>query len=82
MSDSPDAVERALARAEIFADQCRRKGNMIFEPSLRPKSFNAAEQESRCVEKSRALKNAYAAYQTHRSRGNFFLLADGNGWCA
>jgi len=70
-SDSSDAVERALARAEIFADQCGRKSNMVFEPSPRPKSFNAAEQDSRCVEKSQALKSAYAAYQAHRSRSIF-----------
>jgi hypothetical protein len=69
-SDSPDAVERALARAEIFADQCGRKSNMVFEPSPRPK-FNATEQDSRCVEKSQELKNAYAAYQTQRSRSIF-----------
>ena len=61
--DSPAAVERALARAEIFAGRCRHMGSMIIEHSGRPKTFNAAEQQSRHVEKSRALQRAYAAYQ-------------------
>jgi GT2 family glycosyltransferase len=61
--DSPAAVERALARAEIFANQCRRAGNTVIEHSVRSKKpFNAAEQDSRCFEKSRALQKAYAAY--------------------
>src|SRR5262245_48648946 len=50
------AVERALARAEIFAERCRRTSNTIIEHSGRPKTFNAAEQHSRHVKKSRALK--------------------------
>jgi len=70
-SDSPDAVGRGIARAELFADQCRPKSNMIVEPPARSKSFNATEQDSRCIEKSRALKNAYAAWQTDRGRSAF-----------
>jgi hypothetical protein len=31
--------------------------------------FNAAEQDSRCVKKSRALQKAYAAYQRRRLIG-------------
>src|SRR5207344_2199694 len=40
-SDSPAAVERALARAEIFAEQCRRRGNVIAKNLGSPKSFDA-----------------------------------------
>jgi O-antigen biosynthesis protein len=69
--DSPAAVERALARAEIFASRCRHTGNMIIEYSGRPKTFNAAEQHSRHVEKSRTLQEAYAAHQVRRSRRIF-----------
>jgi hypothetical protein len=62
------AVERALARAEIFADRCRRIGNMITERSAWPKSFNAAEQHSRHVKKGLELQEAYATYQPRRNR--------------
>ena len=70
-SDSPAAVERALARAEIFAEQCRRRGNVIAKNLGSPKSFDAAEQYSRHVEKSRELQQAYAAYRTRRRRRAF-----------
>jgi GT2 family glycosyltransferase len=70
-SDSPAAVERALARAEIFAEQCRRRGNVIAKNLGSPKSFDAAEQYYRHVEKSRELQQAYAAYRTRRRRRAF-----------
>jgi GT2 family glycosyltransferase len=63
VGDSPAAFERALVRAEIFAGGCRQMGNMIFEHSARPKTFNATEQESRHVVKSRSLQRAYAVYK-------------------
>jgi GT2 family glycosyltransferase len=69
--DSPAAVERALARAEIFADRCRRMGNRTIENLVQPKKLNAAEQHARHVEKSRALQEAYAAHQVRRSRRIF-----------
>jgi GT2 family glycosyltransferase len=62
----PAAVERALARAEIFADQCRPKGNLIIKDPVRSTMFNAARQDSRCVKNSRALQKAYVAYQRRR----------------
>jgi GT2 family glycosyltransferase len=62
------AVERALARAEFFADRRRRTGNMIAQRSAWPKAFNAAEQHSRHIKKSLELQEAYATYQTRRSR--------------
>jgi O-antigen biosynthesis protein len=62
----PAAVERALARAEIFANQCRSTGNMIIKQSVRPITFDAARQDSRYVNKSRALQKAYVAYQRRR----------------
>jgi O-antigen biosynthesis protein len=64
--DSPAAVERALARAEIFADQSRRMGNSTKGHAVRATTFNAAEQNSRCVEKSRALQKAYVSYRRRR----------------
>jgi GT2 family glycosyltransferase len=64
--NSPAAVERALARAEVFADQCRRMGNSTKGHAVRATTFSAAEQNSRCVEKSRALQKAYVAYRRRR----------------
>ena len=68
---SPAAVERALARAEIFADQCRRTDYMEIKHSVQPKKFSAAEQQARHIKKSRALREAYAAHQGRRSRRIF-----------
>jgi GT2 family glycosyltransferase len=64
--NSPAAVERALGRAEILADQCRRRGSMTVKHSVRSKTFNVAEQHSRHVEKRRALQKVYIAYQCRR----------------
>jgi GT2 family glycosyltransferase len=69
--NSPAAVERALARAEAFADQCRHTSNMTIKHAVRSTTFNAAEQDSRYVKKSRALQKAYAAYRARRSRRIF-----------
>ena len=68
---SPAAVERALTRAEIFADRCRRVGSRTIENLVQPKTLNAVEQQSRHIEKSRALQEAFAAYQVRRSRRVF-----------
>jgi GT2 family glycosyltransferase len=61
--NSPAAVERALARAEKFADECRRKGNVTNQYSVWPTTFNAAEQSSRYAKKSRALKIPYISHR-------------------
>jgi GT2 family glycosyltransferase len=61
-ADSPAAFERALARAEIFADRCHPTGNMTIKRSM-PTTFNAARQDSRCVKKARALQKVYIAYR-------------------
>jgi O-antigen biosynthesis protein len=58
-NDWPAAVERALARAETLADQCRPKDDMITKHPVRRTTFNCAEQDSRCVKKGRALQIAY-----------------------
>jgi len=60
---SPAAVERALARAEVFADQCRRAGSTILRQSARREIFDAAEQNARAVQKKRALQKAYVRHQ-------------------
>jgi GT2 family glycosyltransferase len=57
--NSPAAVERAMARAEVYAAQCRPISDMTIERSARSITFNAAEQDARYVKKSRALQNAY-----------------------
>jgi GT2 family glycosyltransferase len=64
---SSAAVERASARAEMFADQCRRKGKMKIEEPVGPKKFDVAEQHFRHVKKSRALHKAFAIDQARRS---------------
>jgi GT2 family glycosyltransferase len=64
--NSPAAVERASTRAEVFADQCRRTGNSTKGYAVRSTTFSAAEQNSRCVEKNRALQKAYVAYRCRR----------------
>jgi len=61
VEDSP-AIERALARAEILADQCRPKDDMITKHPVRTTTFNAAEQDSRCVKKGRELQIAYIVH--------------------
>jgi hypothetical protein len=69
--DSSAAIEHALARAEIFAVRCRLRDDMVIEHSGQPKPFDAVEQHSRHVEKSRALQEAYAAYQARCRRRAF-----------
>jgi GT2 family glycosyltransferase len=79
--NSPAAVERALARAEVFADQCRRMGNSTKGYAVRPKKpFSATEQNSRCVEKSRALQKAYVAYK-HRRLMRTLLITKPRQYC-
>jgi O-antigen biosynthesis protein len=53
------AVERALARADVFADECCRRGNMSSEYAVWPTPLNAADQNFRYAKKNRALKRAY-----------------------
>jgi GT2 family glycosyltransferase len=64
--NSQAAIERALARAEVLADQCRRAGNTTIEHSVRSTVFDASEQNFRHLEKSRAVQKAYTAYQRRR----------------
>jgi O-antigen biosynthesis protein len=70
---SPAAVERAMARAEIFADQCRNSGSMIIKHAVRSTTFNPAEQDARSVKKKRALQKAY---MTHLMRMMLATLRD------
>jgi GT2 family glycosyltransferase len=53
------AVERAMARTEIFADRCRNSGSMIIKHVARSTTFNAAEQDARSIKKRRAVRKAY-----------------------
>ena len=70
---SPAAVARAMERAEVFADQCRHLSNTTIKRAVRPTAFNAAEQDSRCVKKTRALQKAY---MTHLMRMVLAKLRD------
>jgi GT2 family glycosyltransferase len=56
---SPVAIERALARAEDFASQCRRKKIRAIQPLIDSIRFDPVLQERRHFEKSRTLQNAY-----------------------
>jgi GT2 family glycosyltransferase len=71
--DSPAAVARAMARAEVFADQRRHMSNMMIKHAVRSTVFNAAEQDSRCVKRRRALQKAY---MTHLIRMMLAKLRD------
>ena len=64
---SSAAIERAMARAEVHADQCRPMGDMT-KCSVRSRTFNAAHQDARYVKKSRALQKTY---RIHRERTMF-----------
>jgi hypothetical protein len=44
---------------------------MTIKHAVRSTTFNAAEQDSRCIQKSRALQKAYVAQQARRSRRIF-----------
>jgi len=63
--NSPAAVERAVARAEAFADQCRRKGSVTIEHSGRPTTV-VEPTYSHYTKKNRALQKAYVAYRRRR----------------
>ena len=62
--DSPAAIERALARAEAFAERCRREGIVVTYPPPKRAPFDPVEQERRHFEMSRALQKAYVAHLT------------------
>jgi GT2 family glycosyltransferase len=58
------AIERALARAEAFAELCRSEGIVATDPPPKRVPFDLVEQERRHFEMSRALQKAYVAHLT------------------
>jgi GT2 family glycosyltransferase len=67
--DSPAAVERALTRAEAFAELCRRRGGVEAIDPPPGRAFDPVQQELRHFERSRALQKAYVAHITRRLFG-------------
>jgi geranylgeranyl pyrophosphate synthase len=59
-AETMDAIHRAMARAEAFADECRSNLRPIPRSRARRK-LNADDQASIYRERERELKEAYAA---------------------
>ena len=64
MRRSPPAVERAIARAEAFAVECRRKGPPAIAQLARRAAFDPIVQERRLYEASRVFQKAYVEHLT------------------
>jgi hypothetical protein len=64
--NSVAAVESALARAEAFAESCRRCPVMEAYPAPQPVAFDPVSQALRSLEKKRELRKAYAAFILRR----------------
>jgi len=67
-------IERAMARAERFAELCRRRGPAPNAPQRESVPFDPVLQERRHRKKSRALRMAYAR---HRLTAFFGRVVDG-----
>jgi len=61
---SPSAVERAMARAEAFGEECRRKGPPATAELTTRAAFDPIVQVSQHYERSRAFQNAYIKHLT------------------
>jgi GT2 family glycosyltransferase len=57
--DSPSAIARAMARAEAFAEDCRRKGAPVITPPTTAAAFDPMLHELRGYERNRVFQNAY-----------------------
>jgi O-antigen biosynthesis protein len=62
---SPSGVERAIARAEAFAAQCRRKAPVAIAPLATQEAFDPVLQERQHYERSREFQKAYVAHLTY-----------------
>jgi GT2 family glycosyltransferase len=78
--NSVAAVERALERAEAFAESCRRRPVMEADPPPQPAPFDPVSLELRSLEKNRELRNAYAARVFHPSQW-WFARRIGDALC-
>lgn len=66
---SRQAVERAVARAEAFAERCRPAGLTAIGPPAEPAALDPAAHELRHREMHRALQEAYISYLTDALEG-------------
>ena len=69
MRQSPPAVERAMARAEAVAEECRRKGPPLIAPLTARAAFDAVAQERRLTDVSRVFHKAYVEHLTSALEG-------------
>jgi len=65
MRQSPSGVERAIARAEAFAAQCRRKSPVAIAPLATQEAFDPVLQERQHYERSHEFQKAYVAHLTY-----------------
>ena len=64
--EDPAAIQRALARAEAFAQAVRLRGPPALDELSKPNSFDPVLQERQHLEKIRALQKAYVIHLTER----------------
>jgi GT2 family glycosyltransferase len=64
--DDPAAIQRALARAEAFAEAVRLRGAPALDQLAKLNSFDPVLQERQHFEKSRVLQKAYVIHLTER----------------
>jgi hypothetical protein len=69
--NSAGAIEKAMARAEAFAERRRVRGAPAIEGPRQTSAFDAAEQDLRHTEKSRELQDAYAAHVSEIASRSF-----------
>jgi glycosyltransferase involved in cell wall biosynthesis len=61
-ADSPSAIARAMARAEVFAEECRRRGPPALVPPATRAAFDPTVHELRAYERNRVFQNAYVGH--------------------
>lgn len=59
---SPAALERAMGRAEAFAEQCRRNGPPTITPFTTKVALDPAAEALKSYERNRTFQNAYVKY--------------------
>ena len=62
--ESPSAILRAMARAEAFAEDCRRKGPPALTPPTTRAAFDPTVHELQSYERNRLFQNAYVKHLT------------------
>jgi GT2 family glycosyltransferase len=62
--ESPSAIARAMARAEAFAEDCRRKGPPALTPPTIRAAFDPIAHELQSYERNRLFQSAYVTHLT------------------